>query len=219
LIYDETIYEENLEEDLEEEDLDETYDEDEEFSLSLDEDIQIYSSPAHQEENMMSYNHFENFDDDLFHNFGNEENFQKDLDEVSLAEGMNETLLSSFPFEENEIIQSCEEVINSYDANEIMEQPPDIVDDHIDDFIQTGRGKWGFGCFIFYEDTIYDIESTSQIKDTERISSEDLFLYPNGPYMCQPDDMVTHFFHPFKDDLTLHFQDDFQPPYLDFDRH
>jgi hypothetical protein len=54
LIYDETIYEENLEEDLEEEDLDETYDEDEEFSLSLDEDIQIYSSPAHQGENMMS---------------------------------------------------------------------------------------------------------------------------------------------------------------------
>jgi hypothetical protein len=47
--------------------LDETYDEDEVFSLPLDEDIQISSSPTHQEENMMSYNPFENFDDALFH--------------------------------------------------------------------------------------------------------------------------------------------------------
>jgi hypothetical protein len=38
---------------------------------------------------MMSYNPFENFDDALFHDFGNEEKFQKDLDEVSLAEGLN----------------------------------------------------------------------------------------------------------------------------------
>jgi hypothetical protein len=52
---------------------------------------------------MMSYNPFENFDDALFHDFGNEENCQKDLDEVSLAEGLNETLLSDFPFEENEV--------------------------------------------------------------------------------------------------------------------
>jgi hypothetical protein len=79
---------------------------------------------------------------------------------------LNETLLSSFPFEENEVIHSCEEVINSYDADEIMEQPLDIVDDHIDDFIQTGRCKWDLGCFIFYGDPIYDIEGTSQIKDT-----------------------------------------------------
>jgi hypothetical protein len=37
--------------------------------------------------------------------------------------------------------------------------------------------------------------------------------------MCQPDDMVTYLFHPFEDDLTQHFQDDFQPPYSDFNRH
>jgi hypothetical protein len=36
---------------------------------------------------MISYNPFENFDDALFHDYGNEENCQKDLDEVSLAEG------------------------------------------------------------------------------------------------------------------------------------
>jgi hypothetical protein len=60
---------------------------------------------------MMSYNPFENFDDALFHDFGNKEKFQKDLDEVSLAEGLRKTLLSDFPFEGNEVIQSCEEVI------------------------------------------------------------------------------------------------------------
>jgi hypothetical protein len=84
---------------------------------------------------MMSYNPFENFDDALFHDFGNEENFQKDIDEVYLTEGLSETLLSTVPFEEDEVVQSFEEVINSHDTDEIMEQPPDIVDDHIDDFI------------------------------------------------------------------------------------
>jgi hypothetical protein len=49
---------------------------------------------------MMSYNPFENFDDALFNDCGNEKNCQKDLDEVSLVEGLNETLLSALPFEE-----------------------------------------------------------------------------------------------------------------------
>jgi hypothetical protein len=115
------------------------FDEDEASSLPLDENIQTSASPAHQEENMMSYNPFENFDDALFHDCGNEESCQKDIDEVSLAEGLSKTLLSTVPFEEDEVVQSCEEVINSYDADEIMEQPLDIVDDHIDDFIQIGR--------------------------------------------------------------------------------
>jgi hypothetical protein len=75
------------------------------------------------------------------------------------------------------------------------------------------------GCFIFYGDPIYDIEGTYHIKDIEIISSEDLFLQPYGSYMCQPDDMVTYLFHPFEDDLMQHFQDAFQPPYSDFDRH
>jgi hypothetical protein len=93
-IDDETIDEEKIEEDL-----DETYDEDEVSSLPLDEDIQTYDTPAHQEENMISYNPFENFDDALFHDCGNEEKYQKHLDEVSLTKGLNETFLSSFPFE------------------------------------------------------------------------------------------------------------------------
>ena len=75
----------------------------------------------------------------------------------------------------------------------------------------------GFG--FFYGDPIYDLEGTSRIKDMEIISLEDFFLQPDGPYMCQPDDMVTDMFHPFENDLTQCFQDDFQPPYSDFDRH
>ena len=129
----------------------------------LDEDdiIQPFSPPTHEEENMMSYNPFENFNDALFHDFGNEENCQKDLDEVSLAKGLNKTLLSAFPFEENEVIQSCEEVISSYGVDEFMEQPSDVVDEHIDDFIQVGRCRWDFGHFIFDRDPIYDIEGSS----------------------------------------------------------
>ena len=104
-------------------------------SLPLDEDIHTSTSPTHQEDKMMSYNPFENFDDALFRDYGNEENCQKDLHKISLAEGMNDTLLTAFPFEENEVLQSCEDVIKSHDAYEFVEQSSYIVDDHIDDFI------------------------------------------------------------------------------------
>jgi hypothetical protein len=160
---------------------------------------------------MMSYNPFENFDDALFHDCGNEENCQKDLDEVSLAEGLNETLLSAFPFEENEVLQSCEEVISSYDADEFVEQPSDIVDDHIDDFIQVGRRRWDVGCFIIDRDPIYDIEGSSQAEGVEVSSSEDWSSCMYDSDIWQPDDdMITYLFCPFEDDLSQHFQDDFQ---------
>jgi hypothetical protein len=50
------------------------------FSLPFDEDIWASISPAHQEENMISYNPFENFDDTLFHDFGSEEVLEDPLD-------------------------------------------------------------------------------------------------------------------------------------------
>jgi hypothetical protein len=74
-VLEEDTHEENLEEDPDEEDSNKTCDQDEVSSLPLDEDTHIFSSLAHQEENMMSYNPFENFDDALFHDCGNEENF------------------------------------------------------------------------------------------------------------------------------------------------
>jgi hypothetical protein len=86
------------------EDMDETFDEYEVSSLPIDEDIQTYASPAHQEKNVMSYNPFENFDDALFQDFGNEEICQKDIDEVSLTEDLSKTLLSTIPFKEYEVV-------------------------------------------------------------------------------------------------------------------
>jgi hypothetical protein len=117
-VLEEHTYEEIFQEDHDEEDTDETYDEDEVSALPLDEEIH---TSAPQEDNMISYNPFENFDDALFHDCGNEEKYQKDIDEVSLAEGLKKTLLSAFPFQENEVIQSCEEVISPYDVDEFME--------------------------------------------------------------------------------------------------
>jgi hypothetical protein len=102
----------------------------------------------------------------LFHDCGNEENRQKDFDEVSLAEGLNETLSSTVPFKEDEDFEPCEELINFYDEDEIMEQPPYIVDDYLDDLIQICSCRQDWGCLIFVGDPIYDIEGTYQIKDT-----------------------------------------------------
>jgi hypothetical protein len=151
---------------------------------------------------MTSYNPFENLDDALFHDCGNEESCQKDIGEVSLAEGLNETFLPTFPFEEDEVVQSFEEVISS-DIDEIMEQPLNIVDDHIDGFIQVGRLIWDFGNFIFYRDRIYNIEGSSQAKGIELSSSEDWFACMSNSDVWKPsDDMVTDLFFPFKDDLS-----------------
>ena len=52
----------------------------------------------------------QNFYDTLLHEFGNE-----DLNDVYLAEGLNERLISVVPLEKNE------EVINSCDADKFME--------------------------------------------------------------------------------------------------
>jgi hypothetical protein len=53
---------------------------------------------------MMSYNPFEKFNDALFHEFGNEKNYQRNLDEFYLAGVLNKTLIYVFPFEDNEFL-------------------------------------------------------------------------------------------------------------------
>jgi hypothetical protein len=53
----------------------------------------------------------------------------------------------------------------------LMKEPLDMVDNHIDTFIQTGTHRWDFGCLIFYRDPIYDIEVNPQEKDFELSSS------------------------------------------------
>jgi hypothetical protein len=107
-------------------------------------------------------------------------------------------LLYAFPFEKNEVIQSCEEVISSYDADEFMEQPSDIVDEHIDDFIQVGRRRWDVGCFIVDRDPIYEIEGSSQAEGAEIPSSKDLPPCMYDLDVWQPsDDMVIDLLCPF----------------------
>jgi hypothetical protein len=53
-----------------------------------------------------------------------------------------------------------------------MKEPLDMVDEHIDTFIQTGRRRWDVGHFIFYRDPIYDIEGGSRAKGIELSSPE-----------------------------------------------
>jgi hypothetical protein len=65
--------------------------------------------------------------------------------------------------------------------------------------------------FIFDRDPIYDIEGSSQAKGVELSSSEDWSSCVYDSDVWKPDDdMVTYLFHPFEDDLSQHFQGDFQ---------
>jgi hypothetical protein len=50
--------------------------------LPFDEDIQAHVPPAHQKENMVSYNPLENFDDTLFHDFISKEVPEEPLDAI-----------------------------------------------------------------------------------------------------------------------------------------
>jgi hypothetical protein len=90
--------------------------------------------------------------------------------------------------------------------DDFMKEPLDLVDDHIDRFIQTRRHRWDVGCLIFYGDPIYDIGGGSCAK---RIQLE----YPGkwsslayDSYAWRPDvDMIIDLFRPFEDDLSQHF--------------
>jgi hypothetical protein len=85
---------------------------------------------------------------------------------ISLDEG--EVVLPHLP-----LVHEDEEMINISDADDLVEEPYDVVDQHIDDLINVGRHRWGVGCIIFYGDPIYDVEGSSQAKEFEFLSSED----------------------------------------------
>jgi hypothetical protein len=67
----------------------------------------------------------------------------------------------------------------------LMKEPLDMVDEHIDTFIQTGRRRWDFGHLIFYRDPIYDIEGSPQEKGFELSSSKDYFSCMYDSYVWQ----------------------------------
>jgi hypothetical protein len=81
-----------------------------------------------------------------------------------------------------------------------------MVDEYIDNFIQTRRRIWDLGHLIFYRDPIYAIEGSFQGKWVELSCSKDCSSCMYDSYVWKPDDdMVTYLFHPFRDDLSQHF--------------
>jgi len=90
---------------------------------------------------------------------------KKNLDEAQHVEASFSLLL----LDEDEVIQTClppahedEENISLDDKNDLVQDPSDMVDIHIDDFIQVGRHRWDVSCFSIDIDPIYDNESGSQ---------------------------------------------------------
>jgi hypothetical protein len=52
------------------------------------------------------------------------------------------------------------EMVNFIHTNDLMKDPLEVVDEHINTFIHIGRCIWDMNCFIFYGDPIYNIEGT-----------------------------------------------------------
>jgi len=77
--------------------------------------------------------------------------------------------MSIIPLGEGEVSMPClppthayEEMISLNDSNSLMEEPSDVVDQHIYYFIHFGRLRWDVVCFVLDKDPIYDIEGSSQ---------------------------------------------------------
>jgi hypothetical protein len=99
----------------------------------------------------------------------------------------------------------------SFSVDGLMKEPFDMVDEHIDTFIQTGRRRWDFGRLIFDRDPIYDIEGSPQEKGFELSSSEDYFSCVYDSYVWEPDDdMITDLFEdsqPLSSSILEEYQD------------
>jgi hypothetical protein len=103
------------------------------------------------------------------------------------------------------------EMVISVHIDGIMNENLDMVDEHIDTFIQTGRRTWDFGHFIFYRNPIYDIEGISQEKGVELSSSKDWSSYVYDSYAWNiSDDMVIDQFHLVEDELSPYTHNDFR---------
>jgi hypothetical protein len=95
---------------------------------------------------------------------------EEQIYEESYQEDLNETL-------EYEVVQPCEEVLNSNITSEFVEQPSEIVENHIDYFICVWKHGCDIGCFGYDGDPIYDIEGNFQIKNVEAFPLEGCFSY------------------------------------------
>jgi len=97
---------------------------------------------------------------------------------------------------EDEVVQPCEEVINSNDTGEPIERSSNTIDNHIDDFICAQKRGWDIGCFVFYGYFIYYIEGIFHIRSVEVFPLECCFSYMDNQDIWQTsDDMIINLFH------------------------
>jgi hypothetical protein len=75
------------------------------------------------------------------------------------------------------------EMVNFSHTNDLMKEPLDVVDEHIETFIHIRRRRWDMGCFVFNEDPIYNIKGTFQLKSTQISPLEDFFAPIGDPYI------------------------------------
>jgi hypothetical protein len=148
-----------------------------------------------------------------------EESFQEDLND----EYLDETSVSIFLRDEGEVIHPFlppahedKKIIGFNATNDLVKDPFDMVDQHIDDFIHVKRCRWDVVCFTFDKDSIYNVEDISQTKGVELSSSRDWYLCTYDLDSWHPsNDMIIDF---FQDDSSQHTHEDFQPPsFLDID--
>jgi hypothetical protein len=84
-----------------------------------------------------------------------------------------------------------------------LEEPSYTVDQHIDTLIQFGERGWDMSLFTFDEDPPYNVEGSPQTKEwSPCIYHSNVWDGDGG--------MITDLFDPFEDDLSQHFQGDFQ---------
>jgi hypothetical protein len=127
-----------------------------------------------------------------------EESCQEDLDD----EDLDETSVSIFSLDEGEVIHPFlplahedKKIIGFNDTYDLVEDPSDMVDQHIDDFIHVRRCRWDVVCFTFDKDPIYDIEGNSQTKGVELLYSEDWSSCAYDSDAWNPgNDMITYLF-------------------------
>jgi hypothetical protein len=174
-------------------------------------------------------------DEEVLEEHAYEESFQEDHDEAyhveDSEEAFNEDEVLSLN-DPNEDIQAIipltrqEEKTMSYDpfkdlddnlfhdpgSEGALQEPSNTFGHHIDTFIQIVKRGWDMILFTFDGDPTYDVEGNPQTKDWSPC------IYDSDVW-DDDSDMLIGLFHPFKDDLTQCFQDDFQPSCSDFDRH
>ena len=82
---------------------------------------------------------------------------KKNSQEMQHAENLDETSISILSLDENVVrsrfpsAHKDEEVISPKDADDSMGDLSDMVDHHLDDFIQVGKRRWDVSASFFIE--------------------------------------------------------------------